>query len=182
MKSVTQHKSLKKSFINTFISKLVVVPLLIVTLAQSFAFASGNYPTGPELTQTPGAICTKPTAKRYPENIDYCARDVSSALKNAIIAKYDRHFGYRIQTMPRGEFKIDHFIPLSIGGANDEKNLWPQHKSVYVITDPIELELSVLISAGKIKQADAIKAIKTVKTDLSKADEVMGYLKSLERN
>lgn len=169
-----------------FINKSIFAPLAIIFLFQSVAFAGGGnggrFPVGPELDQTPGVVCTTPTAKRYPEQIDYCDRNVSGGLKNSIIAKYDQKYGYQIEKMPRGDFKIDHFIPLSIGGANDEGNLWPQHKSVYVITDPIELELSVLISAGKIKQADAIRAIKEVKLDLSKADSVMSYLKGLEAN
>ncbi|MFZ3229488.1 MAG: hypothetical protein WA160_04735 [Pseudobdellovibrio sp.] len=174
MKSAQSFKS--------FASRFLLAPLAVVLLTQSVSFAKGSYPVGPQLDQTPGVICADSTVKRYPENIDYCPRDVSSALKNAIIAKYDRQFGYSIKSMPRGEFKIDHFIPLSIGGANEEGNLWPQHKSVYTITDPIELEVSVLISAGKIKQADAIRAIKEVKTDLTKADAVMAYLHDLEKN
>lgn len=164
-----------------FINKTFLAAILVtLTLTQVQAFDSGDYPMGPELETTPGAICTTPTEKRYPEQIDYCERNVGSSLKNKIIAKYDQKFGYHIQQMKRGDFKIDHFIPLSIGGANAEENLWPQHKSVYAITDPIELELSVLISAGKIKQADAIRAIKEVKMDLSKAPAITKYLKSLE--
>lgn len=168
---------LVKSFNKSFLA-----PLAIILLTQSLAFAGGHgrFPMGPELDQTPGVICTTPTAKRYAEQIDYCDRDVDSKLKNSIIAKYDQKYGYTIESMKRGDFKIDHFIPLSIGGANAEGNLWPQHKSVYAITDPIESELSILISAGKIKQADAIRAVKEVKTDLSKAGDVMHYLKSLE--
>lgn len=164
-------------FINkTFLASIV----LTLTLSQAQAFNQGDYPVGPELEMTPGVICTTPTEKRYPEQIDYCERNVSSSLKNKIIAKYDQVFGYHIQKMKRGDFKIDHFIPLSIGGANAEGNLWPQHKSVYAITDPIESELSNLITDGKIKQADAIRAIKEVKMDLSKAPAIMKYLKSLE--
>ncbi|MBC7467439.1 MAG: hypothetical protein H7256_15730 [Bdellovibrio sp.] len=164
-----------------FLNKSFFAPLAIVLLTQAaFAFDGAPYPKGPELETTPGVVCTTPTEKRYPEQIDYCSRDVSSGLKNSIIAKYDQKYGYQIQKMKRGDFKIDHFIPLSIGGANAEGNLWPQHKSVYGITDPIELELSILISAGKIKQADAIRAVKEVKEDLSKADAINKYLHSLE--
>jgi hypothetical protein len=155
--------------------------LILVLSTQAFALNSNSqFPIGPELDQTPGVVCTTPNEKRYAEQIDYCSRNVSSALKNAIIAKYDAKYGFHIESMNRGDFKIDHFIPLSIGGANEEGNLWPQHKSVYALTDPIELELSILISAGKIKQADAIRAIKEAKTDLSKVDSTMSYLKSLE--
>ena len=172
MKTVNQLvKSISKS----------LLALVFVLSSQSYAGnGHGRYPVGPELDQTPGVICTTPTAQRYPENIDYCERNVDSGLKNEIIAKYDSKYGYSIRTLPRGDFKIDHFIPLSIGGANDEGNLWPQHKSVYTVTDPIELELSVLISSGKIKQADAIRAIKEAKLDLSKAPSIMKYLRSLE--
>ena len=162
------------------VSKTLLAPLAFLFFAQvGFSFDQREFPVGPDAEMTPGVVCTTPTEKRYAEQIDYCARNVSSGLKNSIIAKYDHKLGFHIEQMKRGDFKIDHFIPLSIGGANDEGNLWPQHKSVYGITDPIELKLSQLMVAGKIKQADAIRAIKEVKLDLSKADDVNKYLDSL---
>lgn len=139
---------------------------------QSLALATGSYPEVPELAMTPGKLCESTAVKRYPEHIAYCERNVSSDTKNAVIAAYDQKFGYQILKMNRADFKIDHFIPLSIGGSNSAENLWPQYKKVYEVTDPIEQALSDKISQGRIKQDEAVRLIREVKLDLSKADEI----------
>lgn len=147
-------------------------------LFQTLAFASSSYPDGPELKTTPGTLCAK-GVKRYPENITYCERDVDSQLKKQIIKMYDEKFGYNIRQMPRDQFKIDHFIPLSIGGSNEVTNLWPQHRTVYDVTDPVEHLLGQKISEARIKQEEAVRLIREVKNNLSKAPEVLRYLHSL---
>lgn len=133
---------------------------------------SGAYPTGPQESVTPGAVCDNPDTYRYPEHIAYCERNVSSGTKAAIIRDYDVQFNYSIQSMPRTDFKIDHYIPLCMGGANAVKNLWPQHKSVYTITDPLEQKLCQLMSMGKLQQAEAIRMIKQVKNHLDEAPDM----------
>lgn len=90
-----------------------------------------------------------------------------------------RGLGFVLPTNDRGSYKIDHYIPLCAGGSNSTENLWPQHKSVYEITDPIEPLLCEKMSEGRLKQAEAVQLIKKVKNDLSKADEVMDYLNRL---
>ena len=47
-------------------------------------------------------------------------RNVSTKLKNEI------KDSYKIPPVYRNNFTIDHFIPLSLGGTNDARNLWPQ--------------------------------------------------------
>ncbi len=140
----------------------------------SFAGHIGNYtfPDGPDLKMTPGVLCTHPTAYRYQEHIPYCERNVGSSEKHDIIAAYDKMLGFSIQKLPRVDFKIDHFIPLSIGGANDIGNLWPQHKSIYKYSDQIESDLSNLMVSGHIKQVEAIEAIKTCKLHLEKCEQI----------
>lgn len=153
--------------------------LVLVIAFGQFAVSSDQFPTGPNPTTTPGDVCVDSGVKRYPEQIDYCERNVSSDLKKELIKSYDEKFGYQIEQMNRQDFKIDHFIPLSIGGSNSEKNLWPQHKSVYTVTDPLELVLSQKISAGRIKQAEAIRVIKEGKLNLGRVPDLMQYVNSL---
>lgn len=138
---------------------------------------SGNYPVGPDPVMTPGALCSNPDSYRYPEHIPYCERNVGSGEKKAIITKYDVELGFNIRTMARTDFKIDHYIPLCMGGANTTANLWPQHKSVYAKTDQIEMYSCQLMAQGKLKQKDAVKMIKDVKNNLSTADHVLQNLK-----
>ena len=114
-------------------------------------------------------MCDHPDTYRYPEHIAYCTRSVSSGVKNGVIHDYDVKFNYTIESMNRADFKIDHYISLCMGGSNDASNLWPQHKSVYTITDPLEGKLCQLMSLGKLTQAEAIQMIKTAKNHLDQA-------------
>lgn len=130
------------------------------------------YPLSPDDSLTPGATCKNPTEYRYPEHIPYCARSVSSSLKHSIIKKYDRTFKYSIGSMPRNHFKIDHYIPLCMGGSNEPTNLWPQHKTVYIHTDSMEQKLCLHLERGHITQAVAISYIKQIKHHLNEIDRI----------
>lgn len=137
------------------------------------------FPKGPAPTLTPGSLCAKPSSKRYAEGIPYCERDVDSELKREVMENYDRQLGYRVLQMDRGLFKIDHFIPLCMGGSNNEDNLWPQHESVYQITDRLEAEACNKMAQGKLLQSKAVEWIREAKLDLSKAPEVLSRVLAL---
>lgn len=155
-------------------------------LALAFSVAAlangpdGQFPLHPDATQTPGALCNKGNTRRYPEGVLYCERDVDRDLKRDLFRQYDVKFGYDTQSMPRGDFKIDHFIPLCAGGANTADNLWPQHKSVYQQTDPVEPLICAKMASGSLKQVDAIALIKKAKMDFSQIPSVMAYLNGLK--
>ncbi len=140
---------------------------------------SGNFPIAPDSRLTPGKLCSNPTAYRYPEKIAYCERDVTPQAKYKVIEVYDNELGYKIVEMKRQDFKIDHYIPLCMGGDNSENNLWPQHKSVYEVTDPLEPALCEKMAAGVLKQKDAIRLIKEAKADLSKVEDILSQVHSL---
>jgi hypothetical protein len=123
-----------------------------------------SFPRGPVLQKTPGTLCSRPTEKRYRERINYCERNVSGNLKNEIIREYDREFHYTIGQMNRREFKIDHYIPLCAGGSNEKENLWPQHQTIYELTDQVEGEICVHMSQGIMSQKEAIELIRSVKS------------------
>ncbi len=143
-------------------------------------FALDAYPTSPQPSLTPGSLCTTPNSRRYPEKIAYCDRNVESELKDQIVKKYDATFGYRINSIGRRNFKIDHYIPLCMGGSNAETNLWPQHPTVYEITDPIEPLLCNQMALGLMKQSEAIRLIKLVKNDLRQAPRILQSLQELK--
>jgi hypothetical protein len=130
------------------------------------------YPTSPHESLTPGMTCQNPDEYRYPEQIAYCNRSVSTGTKNRVIKIYDARFQYSVGNMPRNAFKIDHYIPLCMGGDNDESNLWPQHKSVYEITDALEQKLCMLLERAVISQAAAIDKIKYAKNHLNEVDDI----------
>ena len=151
----------------------------VVLLISNLALAADKYPTGPNPQTTPGSLCQNSSKKRYKENITYCERNVNTSDKNEIIKMYDEELGYHIRELNRGDFKIDHFIPLSIGGSNSRDNLWPQHKSVYMVTDPLEQEVFNKISEGRITQAEAIRVIREAKLNLGRVPELLDYVSGL---
>ncbi len=153
--------------------------LAVLLFSGLVSFAQQKFPIGPNPTTTPGSLCTDSTQHRYAENIVYCVRNVSSDLKNQLIQTYDHQLGFQIEQMPRGDFKIDHFIPLSIGGSNNPDNLWPQHKSVYTKTDPLELLVFQKISNAHITQAEAVRVIREAKLNLDRVPELIDYVQGL---
>lgn len=153
--------------------------LAAVFLFSTFSFAAnGKYPQGPDGNLTPGALCAHADTLRYPEKIKYCERNVSTGEKREIFAKYDQ-LGYRTRSMNRMDFKIDHYIPLCAGGSNSEDNLWPQHKSIYVITDELEAMICEKMSAGRLKQKMAVEIIMEAKNNLGDVDEIVARVRSM---
>jgi len=101
----------------------------------------------------PGSICTPDDPDffeyRYPQKIAYCKRNVSHE-KRVEICERDGVFD-------RSEYTVDHIIPLSIGGSNDDDNLWCQHRSLAVTR--LEYQLYLKIKNGEINQDSAIERI-----------------------
>lgn len=156
--------------------------LAFVLVLSSLTFAESKlrpYPQGPDTSVTPGDVCHHADEYRYPERIAYCNRNVDSKLKAEIIRDYDKNLGYNISGMDRQKFKIDHFIPLCMGGSNERVNLWPQHETVYKITDPLEPALCDKMAQGKILQAEAMDLIRQAKLNLDQVPEILAKINSL---
>lgn len=148
-------------------------------MSSTAGFAADAFPTNPNPSLTPGSTCTDPDELRYPEHIKYCERDVDTSLKRAIIQQYDSELHYRIGQLNRADFKIDHYIPLCMGGSNHQNNLWPQHKSVFEVTDMLEQVSCEKMAQGKLRQADAISIIKRAKNDLVEAPRLLEQVRNM---
>ncbi len=106
---------------------------------------------------SPGCLCSTEDPDfsefRYPENIPYCARNVTTGKKNEIKNKYS------IEPQDRPNFEIDHRLPLWLGGSNRDCNLMPIEKEKHLNKNEIENEIRLLIENGKITQELAVKKI-----------------------
>ncbi|MBL7670678.1 MAG: hypothetical protein JNM39_09335 [Bdellovibrionaceae bacterium] len=173
------------------LARRIVIGLLVLTMSPLGVHADTNegsldsrmendrYPIHPHEEMTVGSLCERADSLRYPERIKYCTRAVETSLKKEIIVKYDRAFGYRIGASNRADFKIDHLIPLCMGGSNNEDNLWPQHKSVFAITDPLEPEFCKKMSENKILQKDAVEMIRYAKRHLDEVADILKHVQAL---
>lgn len=159
---------------------LLALFTLIVSSSSAFALSSGQpFPITPDPRLTPGSLCARPDSKRYPEGIAYCERKVRSELKVEIMKTYDQRLGYRITQMNRNLFKIDHYIPLCMGGGNEAENLWPQHASVYQYTDPLEEAACTKMAEGRLRQRDAVNIIRQAKADPRRAPALIEAVRGL---
>lgn len=138
--------------------------LLLLTMSFS-ALAGPDFPTAPDSRLTTGTLCDVPVEYRYSEQIKYCGRDVATETKNEIFVAY-RRLGYLLPSGSRKDYKIDHYVPLCMGGSNRTNNLWPQHVSIFTQTDSLEEAICAKMKEGRMLQVDAVKMIKAVKNDL----------------
>lgn len=153
--------------------------ILLLSLSSLCFGSNPEFPNSPDPKLTPGSLCTKPDEYRYPERIPYCDRDVDSSEKDVVFTIYRKELGYVLSPRQRRNYKIDHYFPLCAGGSNELNNLWPQHRSIYEVTDPIESIGCAKLKLGRISQKDLLKMIVDAKRDLSQAREVLRKLESL---
>jgi hypothetical protein len=128
-----------------------IVTALVLSHTPAFAQDAAVIP---DPTLTPGAvrttnlaeICGKGTRKFRGPHDAY-----------AIMLSY----GYPLET--RWQYQIDHLIPLELGGADDEKNLWPEPYAspdnwTAARKDALENRLHVLVCEGHLNLQVAQKA------------------------
>jgi hypothetical protein len=85
-------------------------------------------------------------------------RHVTSELKREVFAEAG------ITEHLPGEYEVDHLIPLSIGGSNSTKNLWPEsYRTVWNarVKDRLEDRLHALVIRGKLDLKTAQHEIAT---------------------
>jgi hypothetical protein len=156
---------------------IMLTMLLSTTITHAESYLA-EYPKSPLSSLTPGELCSTPTEFRYPERIAYCERDVSGELKEMVFEDY-RRAGFVLPRNERSSYKIDHFIPLCAGGANTAENLWPQHQTVYEITDSLEKLACDKLKLGLISQRNVVSLIKRAKMDLRQVRAVQQELSRL---
>jgi len=156
--------------------------ILLISFIFSLALEASprrRFPIGPDLSITPGDLCSTPSEFRYPEKIAYCKRDVNSWQKELTFINY-RKIGYSLSG-ERHQYKIDHFIPLCLGGSNDLSNLWPQYYTVYEKTDLLEFYACIALEKGIISQSEVIDLVIAAKLNHTNIKSTLKRLKSLAR-
>lgn len=136
---------------NGFLAAALVYLLFLLPMVGS------AFPLTPDPQRSPGALCTRSdpdyAEDRYGERIPYCQRNVSSSTKKSI---------YRVYGIPRhctNRYTIDHLIPLSIGGDNSIRNLWPEHKFIKATRQNLEEKLYWAMSNGQLLQQEAVEQV-----------------------
>lgn len=136
-------KSANKYVSSSSYTPFIIIFIIVVILSLYFYFAldkntssqtvssiptnsyGKSYPTYPKVELTPGDVI--PTATKdeicqsgYAKTV----RAVTVELKKQVYIEYGLNY-----PQPAGDYEVDHFISLELGGSNDIKNLWPEPAS-----------------------------------------------------
>ena len=72
---------------------------------------------------------------------------------------------YGLKAEDRPDYEIDHLLPLELGGADDERNLWPEPRQSIEPTwnaarkDELENKLHAMVCLGEVDIETAQQAI-----------------------
>jgi hypothetical protein len=128
--------------------------VLLAALVLSTAAHAADFAIAPDPTLTPGVVRTTDAG-------DICShgtrelRHWSRERDDRIMAEYSLPAG------PHPDFEIDHLIPLCLGGADDDKNLWPEPRRSIEPEfsaerkDDLEHRLCQMVCAGELDAAEA---------------------------
>lgn len=130
----------------------MIVLLLLSLLAGSAGAGRPNKDLTPGVTRplTRAAVCSTKWGKDR--------RHVTLAMKRHVFAAYG------IPYTQHALYEVDHFIPREIGGADDERNLWPEKwdgPDGAHAKDRLENALHRHVCAGTISLAAAQEAIRS---------------------
>lgn len=147
------------------------VALLAVTAGLPWAMSDRSASLPALLVESDGVFLLPrpeitPGATRQVTAADVCAGDrrpapraVDTGVQRAIFERYGADFG-RAE-----EYELDHLITPELGGASDERNLWPQPFGGTIwnayVKDELELHLHQLVCEGAIDLATAQREIST---------------------
>ncbi|MGP6158355.1 MAG: HNH endonuclease [Vulcanimicrobiaceae bacterium] len=98
----------------------------------------------PDVSLTPGAVADTDPRVVCAYGYASARRHVSYAERDAVYREYGIPRGTR-STSPRRGYRIDHLVPLELGGANSVGNLWPQHLADSKRKDRVEERLHAAV-------------------------------------
>lgn len=88
-------------------------------LALALLTQAADLPLVPNDKLTPGAIATLDTVKVCQVGYSATVRKTTAAMKARVYQRYG-------VVNQQGAAEVDHRVPLSLGGADVERNLWPE--------------------------------------------------------
>ncbi len=113
---------------------------------------------------TPGDVDPRVTQDSIASTI--CRRGYSSSVRPPEAVTHEIKVrlvaAYGLSGTPFARLELDHLVPLSLGGASDERNLWPEPRggpSGAEAKDVVEVRLHDQVCSGAVELRVAQQAI-----------------------
>lgn len=103
----------------------------------------------PNPALTPGVTRALSTATICATRWGTDRRHVTTAMRRHVLA----HYG--VPWAARGDYELDHLVPREIGGADDERNLWPEPWPMAHLKDRAENAAHKAVCAGTLSIREA---------------------------
>jgi hypothetical protein len=101
-------------------------------------------PVAPDPALTPGVVRPLSRAEVCATRWGRDRRHVTPALRRRVFA------AYRIPYAKHALYELDHLVPRELGGADDERNLWPEIWSDAHVKDRRENALHGAVCRGEL--------------------------------
>jgi hypothetical protein len=133
--------------------------LTLILLSSVSTLGQQPKPLLPDPKLTPGDVFDVTIQDICVPGYSKKVRAVPRALRKQAYAKYG------ITSANEGDYQMDHLVPLSLGGSNSIRNLWPQsyHTTPWNahVKDVLEVRLHNLVCNGKVDLQTAQHEIAT---------------------
>lgn len=137
------------------LARAISVALLSLAIFAISHVAAQDWPVVPDDGLTPGEIATTDATEVCVPGYARSMRHTSGRIKAMAYRQYgiDRRSGH---------FEIDHRVPLELGGADTEANLWPESYDTEPwnahVKDRLEERLHAMVCNGELSLPDAQSA------------------------
>lgn len=132
-------------------------PILALLLGLLLVLPAAARDNRPDPKLTPGEVATADPSLVCKHGYSASVRRTTKAMKEKV------YRAYKIKN--HKNMKIDHLVPLSLGGADTIKNLWPSDfgagKNNAAAKDRLELKIRDLVCHGKMKVTEGQKLFMT---------------------
>lgn len=138
--------SVRNSYARSLSGIISVALAALLSSAASADMPNHGITPGDVADRDSGLVCRLGEARRE-RNVPYRVRD-------RVYLAYGIPRGHR-----KGLYRIDHLIPLELGGSNRPSNLWPQTYRDSKLKDRVEGELHEAVCGGAMTLDAAQRAI-----------------------